>query len=55
MLLKRKPVQVAIAVESDGAKCCYVVANDGSLWEIDYMDRWRRLPDIPQPEEETEE
>lgn len=60
----RKPIQIAIsAAASDGRYEEEIIAlcNDGSVWSVHGKfgdpprEYWRRLPDIPQEEDDASE
>ena len=48
----RKIVQIAAAGLADNDSILYALAEDGSLWELNYRhpEHWSRIPDLPEPE-----
>ncbi len=45
-MLGRYPVQIL------GFDRLYVIANDGTLWTLGTCEEWKRVSDLPQPEED---
>ena len=46
----RKIVQIAAAVDNGWGTSLYALAEDGSLWELNYKlpNHWSRIPDLPE-------
>ena len=46
----RKIVQIAAAVDNEWGTSLYALAEDGSLWELNYMlpNHWTKIPDLPE-------
>ena len=46
----RKIVQIAAAGEAHNEPSLYALAEDGSLWELNYRrpNHWTRIPDLPE-------
>lgn len=45
----RKPISVSTCLDESNIYAT-VICDDGSIWGMNHIGKWKRIPDIPQPE-----
>jgi hypothetical protein len=53
-MTQRKIIQIATAGLSDNDSSLLALAEDGTLWELDYTlkDCWRQIPPLPKQQQQ---